>query len=66
MVLYVNANLPNGSTLEQMNDNWSEDGNLMSDFKEIRQFRQLYIAHGRQTYRFTLRKKWNTVASLIH
>lgn len=64
--MYVNANLPNGSTLEQMNALVKKMETYLSDFKEIRQFRQLYIAHGRQTYRFTLRKKWNTVASLIH
>ena len=61
VVLYVNANLPNGSTLEQMNALVKKMETYLSDFKEIRQF-QTAIYSARQANL----QKWNTVASLIH
>ena len=47
VVLYVNANLPNGSTLEQMNALVKKMETYLSDFKEIRQF-QTAIYSARQ------------------
>ncbi|MDL2303755.1 efflux RND transporter permease subunit, partial [Bacteroides sp. OttesenSCG-928-D19] len=38
VVLYVNANLPNGSTLEQMNNLVKRMEIYLSEFKEIKQF----------------------------
>lgn len=38
MVLYINATLPNGSTLEQMNVLIRKMETYLSEFKEIRQF----------------------------
>lgn len=38
VVLYANANLPNGSTLEQMNTLMKRMETYLSRFKEIRQF----------------------------
>ena len=39
VVLYANANLPNGSTLEQMNALIKRMETYLSEFKEIKQFR---------------------------
>ena len=47
VVLYANANLPNGSTLEQMNTLMKRMETYLSRFKEIRQF-QTYIYNARQ------------------
>lgn len=38
VVLYANANLPNGSTLEQMNELVKKMETYLSDFKEVKQF----------------------------
>lgn len=38
VVLYANANLPNGSTLEQMNELIKRMETYLSEFKEIKQF----------------------------
>ena len=38
VVLYANANLPNGSTLEQMNELIKKMETYLSEFKEIKQF----------------------------
>lgn len=38
VVLYANANLPNGSTLEQMNELMKKMETYLSQFKEIKQF----------------------------
>lgn len=38
VVLYANANLPNGSTLEQMNELVKKMETYLSEFKEIKQF----------------------------
>ena len=51
-MLYANANLPNGSTLEQMNTLIKRMETYLSEFKEIKQFQksvELSLIHILQT-----------------
>ena len=59
VVLYINATLPNGSTLQQMDVLIRKMETFLSEFKEIKQFQtSIYSAAG-QVFRYISKK--NTV-----
>ncbi|WP_321481246.1 efflux RND transporter permease subunit [uncultured Bacteroides sp.] len=56
-VLYANANLPNGSTLEQMNALMKKMESYLSEFKEIKQFQTSIYSARRATISIYFTKK---------
>lgn len=66
VVLYANANLPNGSTLEQMNTLMKRMETYLSRFKEIRQFHTSIYSPGVPVCRFISRRKPGTAVFPIH
>lgn len=66
VVLYANANLPNGSTLEQMNTLMKRMETYLSRFKEIRQFHTSIYSPRVPVCRFISRRKPGTAVFPIH
>lgn len=66
VVLYANANLPNGSTLEQMNTLMKRMETYLSRFKEIRQFHTSIYSPRRASMQIYLRRKPGTAVFPIH
>ena len=58
VVLYANANLPNGSTLEQMNKLIRKMEAYLSQFKEIRQFQTEIMSAQRASIRVYFAKEY--------
>lgn len=58
MVLTVNANLPNGSTLEQMNSLVKRMETYLSEFKEIRQFHTSVYSARRASINIYFKKEY--------
>lgn len=56
VVLYANANLPNGSTLEQMNTLIKRMETYLSEFKEIKQFQTSVESARRGIYQHSFHK----------
>lgn len=57
VVLYANANLPNGSTLEQMNTLMKRMETYLSQFKEIKQFHTSIYSPRRASMQIYFRKE---------
>ena len=66
VVLYANANLPNGSTLEQMNTLMKRMETYLSRFKEIRQFHTSIYSPGVPVCRFIFKKEVRNSGFPIH
>jgi len=58
VVLYANANLPNGSTLEQMNTLVKRMETYLSQFKEIKQFQTSIYSARRATIQIYFKKEY--------
>ncbi|WP_321331674.1 efflux RND transporter permease subunit [uncultured Bacteroides sp.] len=58
VVLYANANLPNGSTLEQMNTLVKRMETYLSQFKEIKQFQTSIYSAQRATIQVYFKKEY--------
>ena len=66
VVLYANANLPNGSTLEQMNTLIKRMETYLSEFKEIKQFQTSVESARRHLSAFVSQRKIRKAGSHIH
>lgn len=58
VVLYANANLPNGSTLEQMNTLMKRMETYLSEFKEIKQFHSSISSARRGSLQIYFKKEY--------
>ena len=66
VVLHANANLPNGSTLEQMNTLIKRMETYLSEFKEIKNSsRRLWKVHAGHLFIFISRKSTKRAVSRI-
>jgi hypothetical protein len=65
VVLYATANLPNGSTLEQMNTLVKRMETYLSEFKEIKQFHTSVYSPRRASIDVYFKKNTKIAVSLI-